>query len=81
MQQEIAAFYWQVQAPIRLTFFFALTAYSYSHRPGGMWVGWEQSLSLGATVKGARGGLGSGVVFAWAFLETMFWFCVRQVPE
>lgn len=79
MRDEVSAFFWQAQAPIRLSFFFGLTAYSYSCRPGGMWAGREESLSLPNLAKGTQGGLGSGVVFAWAFLETCWWFWVTQI--
>ena len=75
MHAEVSSFYWSAQAPIRLMFFFALAAASFAMRPGGLWASRYEALALGA-LEGAGEGLGSGVVFVWAFLEMTVWFWV-----
>ena len=37
LSEEVASHHWSSQAPVRLAFFFAVTAYSYVGKPGGMW--------------------------------------------
>jgi Increased loss of mitochondrial DNA protein 1 len=59
--EEIAIFYWGNQAPIRLMFFFALTAFSYVANASG---------SAGLA------GLKNNVVFTWGFIETVTWFWI-----
>lgn len=67
LPEEVGSHYWSSQAPIRLTFFFAVTGYSYAGKPGGV---------LGG--KGRMGGevLCNSVVFTWGFLEMLWWFWV-----
>ncbi|KAH0563004.1 hypothetical protein GP486_002437, partial [Trichoglossum hirsutum] len=56
--EEMARFYWLNQAPIRLLFFFVLTAYTYTFK-----------LSSG---KGED--LKNSFVFTWGFVEMVSWF-------
>ncbi|KAL6716430.1 hypothetical protein ACLMJK_005997 [Lecanora helva] len=81
LHEEVASFYWSAQAPIRLAFFLAVTAYTYLWKPPG---GGAVS-DLG----GARRALGKGneglnellcnsVVFTWAFMELMIFVTLRD---
>lgn len=58
--------YWLANVPIRLTVLFAVTAYSYLFKEGGM--------------LGPAGGAGrylcNSLVFTWGFMELMIWFWV-----
>jgi hypothetical protein len=81
LREEVAAFYWQSQAPIRLLFFFGLTAFSYSYRPGGIFAGRADSVAAALAGKLSPGGIGSGLVFTWAFFGMVLWFWVgRPAP-
>lgn len=67
----VALEYWLSNVPVRLTFLFALTAYSYLFKEGGM-------LNFGSTGKASAGeNLQNGMVFSWAFFELVAWFWVR----
>lgn len=60
--------FWGTQAPIRLTFLFALTGYSYAFRPASA-----------LATKGQKAGLlNNSVVFTWGFLELATWFWVSR---
>jgi hypothetical protein len=77
MQEQIANHYWSLQAPIRLTFFFGLTAYTYVTRPGGLRVGRVLDTAIAPAMREEFAeGLSNSVVFSWAFLEIAFWFWV-----
>jgi len=59
---DVSQRWWGMQAPVRLLFFFALTAWSYMvPSTGGL--------------KAAQG-LGNNVVFTWSFLELGLWFWI-----
>jgi hypothetical protein len=58
--------YWLGNVPVRLTVLFALTAYSYLCKEGGM---------LGAAT-GVGANLCNSWVFSWAFMELMVWYWV-----
>ncbi|KAI4154325.1 MAG: hypothetical protein LQ340_001755, partial [Diploschistes diacapsis] len=82
MHAEVSAFYWGAQAPARLLFFFALTAWSLAARPGGLAgiatppdAAQAASLAVGSP-GAAEGGLGNGIVFSWAFVGILAWFWV-----
>jgi hypothetical protein len=81
LREEISMIYFGSQTSIRLIFYFALTAWSYSFRPGGAFASRAESEALLA--KGAledrsdlAKGIGSGVVFSWAFVQVVMWFWV-----
>ncbi len=78
---EVFSLYWGSQTPVRLLFFFVLTAWSYSYRPGGWSAGRDKSAALAALEEGEAKGLGSGLVFAWAFLGMISWFWVSGSPH
>jgi hypothetical protein len=71
MSEHVAYQYWGTQLPVRLLFLFGLTGYTYMFRG-------DSNLPLG------RGNLGlspedtlkNGLVFTWAFIETVFSFMV-----
>jgi len=69
LDEEVASYYWSSQAPVRLMFFFAVTAYSYVYKPDGI---------MGP--KGMDTGVGdlvcNSMVFTWGFVEVMAWFWV-----
>lgn len=69
LPEEIGSLYWGSQAPIRCTFFFVLTGYTYAFKPEGpIW---------GASEKASPwNDLHNSVVFTWAFLEMISWFWV-----
>jgi hypothetical protein len=77
LPDEVASYYWSSQAPIRLMFFFALTAYTYLVKPKGFgeieFVGENAADEAGALF---GNGLSNNVVFTWAFMELMIWFWV-----
>jgi len=60
--------YWLGNVPVRLTVLFALTAYSYLCKEGGM---------LGAAT-GVGANLCNSWVFSWAFMELMVWYWVSS---
>ncbi|KAL8709121.1 MAG: hypothetical protein Q9220_006142 [cf. Caloplaca sp. 1 TL-2023] len=70
LPEEIGSYFWSSQAPIRCTFFFALTGYAYAFKAGGplrkprseQASGWEN--------------LNNSVIFTWGFLEMLCWFWV-----
>ena len=62
--------YWLGNVPVRLTVLFALTAYSYLCKEGGM---------LGAAT-GVGANLCNSWVFSWAFMELMVWYWVSFPP-
>ncbi len=63
--------YWGTQAPVRLTFLFALTGYTYTFKEGGMFAPRtaDYKMSAGAS-------LNNSVIFAWGFFELVAWFWV-----
>lgn len=63
-------------APVRLLFFFVLTAYTYVFTPSRLGSGSGKDLP---NVSGV-GLLKNDVVFTWAFLEMLLWFWVRDAP-
>ncbi|KAL8773117.1 MAG: hypothetical protein Q9209_001793 [Squamulea sp. 1 TL-2023] len=67
--EEISSYYWGSQAPIRCTFFFALTGYAYAFKPEGPIRGVSQKAS-------PWDNLHTSVVFAWSFLEMVSWFWI-----
>ncbi|KAK4546176.1 hypothetical protein LTR36_002313 [Oleoguttula mirabilis] len=70
MHEEVAIHYWVANVPVRLTFFFVVTAYVYLFKEGGV---------LGS-VSARQGGIGeplqNGLVFAFGFVEIAAWFWV-----
>ena len=80
MHAQISTLFWSVQAPFRAAFFMFLCVWSYSLRPGGLFVDRAEALRLG-TRKGAGEDLGNGIILTWAFLEMMCWFWVSASPH
>ena len=73
MDEEISSYYWLAVVPVRLTFFFVLSAYVYLFKEGGI---------LGAT-SGRKAGIGeplqNSMVFTIGFFEIAAWFWVRKL--
>ncbi|KAL8914597.1 MAG: hypothetical protein Q9171_000778 [Xanthocarpia ochracea] len=69
LPDEISSYYWGSQAPIRCTFFFALSGYAYAFKPEGPIRGVSQQAS-------PWDNLNTGVVFTWSFLEMISWFWI-----
>ncbi|KAL7273223.1 hypothetical protein RUND412_003943 [Rhizina undulata] len=64
-KDELARGYWDVHAPFRLCFFFALTTYTYLFRP-----------KRGVVRAGTGEPLKNSLVFSWGFLEIIMWFWI-----
>lgn len=71
LPEEISSYYWGSQAPIRCTFFFALTGYAYAFKPKGPVRGVPRQSSPWDS-------LNTSVVFTWGFLEMISWFWVSR---
>jgi hypothetical protein len=71
MQEELSDEYWGAQTPIRLLFLFALTAYTYTFKPGGMMAPRNSEHMMGA-----GNTLNNSIVFTWGFVEMSAWFWV-----
>lgn len=71
MSDEISMEFWGTQTPVRLTFLFGLTGYTYMFKEGGMFAprGMDYRTSAGA-------GLNNSIIFTWGFLELAAWFWV-----
>ncbi|KAF2034681.1 hypothetical protein EK21DRAFT_56173 [Setomelanomma holmii] len=71
MNEELSDEYWGAQTPVRLLFLFALTAYTYMFKKGGMLAprSGDYLMDAGTT-------LSNSVVFTWGFLEMAAWFWV-----
>lgn len=72
MSEELSDEYWGIQTPIRLLFLFALTAYTYAFKEGGMMAPRSSDWMMG---KG-NVTLNNSIVFTWGFLEMAAWFWV-----
>ncbi|KAI9818223.1 MAG: hypothetical protein M1827_000848 [Pycnora praestabilis] len=71
LPEEIASHHWSSQTPIRLLFFFLITGYTYTFKPGGL--GAKEGAEYTA---GAGDNLKNNVVFTWGFVEMVCWFWV-----
>jgi hypothetical protein len=71
MNEELSDEYWGAQAPVRLTFLFVLTGYTYAFKEGGFMTPRtsDYMMSDGNT-------LNNSVVFTWGFLEMAAWFWI-----
>ncbi|KAL9605135.1 MAG: hypothetical protein Q9219_000069 [cf. Caloplaca sp. 3 TL-2023] len=69
LPEEVASYFWSSQAPIRCTFFFALTGYAYAFKPHGPIRGVAKTSS-------PWDDLHNSVVFTWSFLEMICWFWI-----
>ncbi|CAL8577007.1 hypothetical protein XPA_002865 [Xanthoria parietina] len=69
LPEEISSYYWGSQAPIRCTFFFALTGYAYAFKPEGPVRGISRQAH-------PWDNLHTSVVFTWSFLEMISWFWI-----
>ncbi|KAL8655696.1 MAG: hypothetical protein Q9210_000718 [Variospora velana] len=69
LPEEIGSLYWGSQAPIRCSFFFALSAYAYAFNPGGPIRGVSNKA-------GPWDNLHNSIVFTWSFLEMTYWFWI-----
>lgn len=67
---EISLRYWGAQLPVRLAFFFALTAFSYVLTP---------SSTLSSRVA-ATDHLKNRLVFSAGFMELALWYYVSEFP-
>jgi Ni/Fe-hydrogenase subunit HybB-like protein len=74
LPDELAESYWGTQTPVRLTFLFALTGYSYMFKEGGILAksGRKYTVNAGDHLK-------NSIVFTWGFLELAAWFWVQSL--
>jgi hypothetical protein len=72
MSEELSDEYWGIQTPVRLLFLFALTAYTYAFKEGGVMAprSNDYMMSSGNT------SLNNSIVFTWGFCEMAAWFWV-----
>ncbi|EAT88823.1 hypothetical protein HBI56_039830 [Parastagonospora nodorum] len=72
MSEELSDEYWGIATPVRLLFLFALTAYTYTFKDGGMFAprSNDYMMSSGNT------NLNNSIVFTWGFCEMAAWFWV-----
>jgi hypothetical protein len=73
MAEHVAYHYWGTQLPVRLLFLFSVTGYTYMSRPS------PSTLPFGTgkfAPSSPADNLKNGLVFTWAFTETVFWFMV-----
>ncbi|KAL8695484.1 MAG: hypothetical protein Q9218_000062 [Villophora microphyllina] len=69
LPEEISSYFWGTQAPVRCTFFFALTGYVYAFKPKGPF--------RGDSAKGSPWDhLNNSVIFTWSFVEMICWFWI-----
>lgn len=72
LNENAALEYWLSNVPVRLMFLFALTAYTYLFKEGGM-LG-PSSVPFGKASKGEP--LQNSLVFTFGFMEIAAWFWV-----
>lgn len=74
MEEGIAIQYWLAIVPVRMTFLFAITGYSYLFKQGGLF-GSKTALSQSSIGEPLQ----NSMVFSWGFLElaAWFWVCMR----
>lgn len=71
MPEEAAELYWGTQTPVRLSFLFGISGYTYIFKEGGIWA------NKGSAYKHNVGdNLKNSLVFTWGFLEMIAWFWV-----
>ncbi|OCL15316.1 hypothetical protein AOQ84DRAFT_329620 [Glonium stellatum] len=71
MPEEFAEIYWGTQTPVRLSFLFIITGYTYMFKDDGIFA------AKAAKYKPAAGdNLKNSIVFTWGFLELSAWFWV-----
>ncbi|KAF2658291.1 hypothetical protein K491DRAFT_593241 [Lophiostoma macrostomum CBS 122681] len=73
LPSELSTTYWGTQVPVRLTFLFGITGYTYLFKPGGAFG--TQSPSQKYMFSGSDD-LKNALVFTWGFLELAIWFWV-----
>ncbi|KAF2744088.1 hypothetical protein M011DRAFT_528627 [Sporormia fimetaria CBS 119925] len=78
LPSEVSDTFWGTQTPVRLTFLFGVTGYTYLYKDGGLLAASAKSAAKsGYRGTGAGvGNIGNSVVFTWAFLELVVWFWV-----
>ena len=79
LPEEISTLYWSSLAPVRLVFFFGLTAWAYLGKPGpedGFAVPDQSTLTVASV--GMREMVCNSFVFSWGFLEMVIWFWVDK---
>lgn len=70
MTENVALEYWGSQIPIRLIYFFVITAYTYLFKNDGL-------TKLGKSYKPNVGDhLKNGLIFSWGFVEILMWFWI-----
>jgi hypothetical protein len=72
MSEELSDEYWGIQTPVRLLFLFALTAYTYAFKEGGLMAPRSNDYMMGA----GNTTLNNSIVFTWGFCEMAAWFWV-----
>lgn len=71
LDDDIADRFWGTQTPVRLTFLFGITGYSYLFKEGGMFAAKKTYTSYNA-----GNDLKNSIVFTWGFLELVVWFWI-----
>ncbi|KAI6896379.1 hypothetical protein D0869_02500 [Hortaea werneckii] len=71
MEEGIAIQYWLAIVPVRMTFLFAITGYSYLFKQGGLF-GSKTALSQSSMGEPLQ----NSMVFSWGFLELAAWFWI-----
>ncbi|ORX91588.1 increased loss of mitochondrial DNA protein 1 [Clohesyomyces aquaticus] len=71
LSEEFGEAYWGTQTPVRLSFLFAVTGYTYMFKEGGMFAKRTAGHSIAS-----GGDLKNSIVFTWGFLELACWFWV-----
>ncbi|KAF2281054.1 uncharacterized protein EI97DRAFT_368339 [Westerdykella ornata] len=71
LPDEMCERFWGTQTPVRLTFLFAVTGYTYMFKEGGMFAskGRQYTFNSGDNMK-------NSIIFTWGFLELGIWFWV-----
>ena len=87
LEEELAIRWWSTAVLWRVVFFFAVVGASYVYG-AGVAEGGGQALGSGGGVSSSKvkpvaaawqGAVGNSLVFAWGFLELVFWFWVSRI--
>ncbi|KAL8781800.1 MAG: hypothetical protein Q9203_000101 [Teloschistes exilis] len=69
LPEEVSSYFWGSQAPVRCTFFFALTGYVYAFKPKG-------PIRAASEKESPWDHLNNSIVFTWSFVEMICWFWI-----
>lgn len=71
LDADISDRFWGTQTPVRLTFLFGITGYTYLFKEGGILAAKTKYTSYNA-----GNDLKNSIVFTWGFLELSVWFWI-----